>query len=149
MKIFFTKKEYRLLIDMISLSDWVMNSHHLASEKINADYDVLYQKVLSYAKEMQAEDIVEYAKNLDGYFPTSKHEENLHDKYIEPYEQDVFWEQLIDCLAQRDFLKKVGAEKFKSMDWIERASATDEIEQEYSMEFENNGITNLVLQKDT
>ena len=38
MKIHFTKKEYRLLLDMLYIADWVMNSHQLINERSHKEH---------------------------------------------------------------------------------------------------------------
>jgi hypothetical protein len=44
MKIHFTKKEFRLLIDMISIAEWVMNSHKTGENPKSEPYEKLDQK---------------------------------------------------------------------------------------------------------
>jgi hypothetical protein len=50
MKINFTKKEYRLLLDMVEIAEWVLNAHKSDPSDEIKKYSDLYQKILSYAK---------------------------------------------------------------------------------------------------
>ena len=145
MKIFFTKKEYRLLLDMISLSDWMMHSNIIASDKVNPDHVLLYQKLLSYSKEMQADDIVEFEEQSGEYYNTHKYDEALHEKYIDPYDEYVFWEELMTELGDRDFLKKFGQDRIKSMSQRERFILSERVRDKYIDEFNEYGIENIII----
>jgi len=50
MKINITKSEYRLLLDVLSISDWVMNSHKIGKNPKSEPYKELEQKFMSFAK---------------------------------------------------------------------------------------------------
>jgi L-rhamnose mutarotase len=143
MKINFTNKEYRLLLDMVEIAEWVLNAHKTASSDEIKKYSDLYQKILSYAKDMGFENLIIYDKNLDGYFATSEYEESEHMRYIEEFEDDVFWDALPHRLAVRDLVKEVGEKKYEEMEFVERATKLLELESIYYKELEENGIDNL------
>ena len=143
MKINYTKKEYRLLLDMVEIAEWVLNAHKTASSDEIKKYSDLYQKILSYAKDMGYENLINYDKNLDGYYATFEYEESVHMRYIEEFEDDVFWDALPHRLAMRDLVKQVGEKKYTEMEFEERATKLVEIESIYSKELEDNGIENL------
>jgi hypothetical protein len=143
MKINYTKKEYRLLLDMVEIAEWVLNAHKPdPSDEINI-YSELYQKILSHAKEMGFENLITYDKDLGGYFATAEYEESEHMRYIEEFEDDVFWDALPHRLAERDLIKEVGEKKYEEMEFVERASKLVEIEYFYYKELEDNGIDNF------
>ena len=143
MKINFTNKEYRLLLDMVEIAEWVLNAHKTASSDEIKKYSDLYQKILSYAKDMGFENLIIYDKNLDGYFATSEYEESEHMRYIEEFEDDVFWDALPHRLAVRDLVKEVGEKKYEEMEFVERATKLVGLESIYYKELEENGIDNL------
>jgi L-rhamnose mutarotase len=143
MKINFTKNEYRLLLDMVEIAEWVLNAHKTASSDEIKKYSDLYQKILSYAKDMGFENLIIYDKNLDGYFATSEYEESEHMRYIEEFEDDVFWDALPHRLAVRDLVKEVGEKKYEEMEFVKRATKLVELESIYYKELEENGIDNL------
>jgi len=143
MKINFTKKEYRLLLDMVEMADWVLNAHKTASSDEIKKYSDLYQKILSYAKDMGFENLIVYEKDLDRYLATAEYEESAHMRYIEEFEDDVFWDALPLRLAERDLIKEVGEKKYEEMEFVERASKLVELESHYYKELEDNGIDNF------
>ena len=143
MKINFTKKEYRLLLDMVEMAEWVLNAHRSNPSDQIKKYSDLYQKILSYAKEMGFENLITYDKNLGGYYATFEYEESEHMAYIEEFEDDVFWDALPLRLAERDLIKEVGEKKYEEMEFVERASKLVELEFHYYKELEDNGIDNF------
>jgi len=143
MKINFTKKEYRLLLDMVEIAEWVLNAHRSNPSDEITKYSEIYKKILSYAKEMGFDNLITYDKDLGGYYATFEYEESEHMKYIEEFEDDVFWDALPHRLAKRDLVKQVGEKKYMEMEFVERASKLVEIESIYYKELEDNGIDNL------
>lgn len=141
MKINFTKKEYRALLDMLYLSDWVMHSH--TTELKPNDYQALRKKLLSFYKEMDAEDITEYCKETADYYESRDYEERIHQKFIEPYEEECFWDTLTDRLAERDVIRALGMAAFAALEGMERIKKLDEIAQHYANEFEQHGLEHV------
>ncbi|WP_133130517.1 hypothetical protein [Legionella yabuuchiae] len=145
MKINFTKKEYRALLDMISISDWVMNAHDDVGGHEDCQHSKLREKIMSLYKEFDAEDLVEYAPELDKHFESRDLEERMMENFIDPYESECFWDELIMRLAERDAIESVGVEKFKSLEPIERIELVSEKKSRYENEFEKYGVQNLGL----
>jgi len=63
MKINFTKKEYRSLIDLLDIANWVINAHRTGIGEEPKEYADLIQKIYSFSKEMGCEDIIEFNKS--------------------------------------------------------------------------------------
>lgn len=146
MKIHFTKKEYRSLLDLISIAEWVMNSHKMGDEPRSEPYEQIEQKILSFAKDFGFENLISYDKNLDKYYQTREYEDaESFMPFIDEFEEESFWDKLCTRLAQRDLLQKLGLETIKEMDIIERLTKEDEIAVEYDKEFIENGLRNLTL----
>ena len=143
MKINIKKNEYRLLLDMVEIAEWVLNSHRTDSSDEIKQYSELYQKILSHAKEMGFENLITYDESLDGYYATAEYEESEHMRYIEEFEDDVFWEALPHRLAVRDLMEQIGEEGYTDMEFEERMSKLVELEAFYYVELEDNGIDNL------
>jgi hypothetical protein len=143
MKINFTQNEYRLLLDMVEIAEWVLNSQRTDPSDEIKKYLGLYQKILSHAKEMGFENLITYDKSLGGYFATAEYEESEHMRYIEEFEDDVFWEALPHRLAVRDLVKQVGEKGYTEMEFEERAAKLVELASYYYKELEENGIANL------
>jgi len=144
MKINFTKKEYRVLLDMITISDWVINAHD-EGEHDDSEHSKLREKLLSLYKEFDAEDLVEYAPELGLHFEQRKLEERMFANFIDPYESECFWNELITRLSERDAIESVGADKFRTLEPIERIELVSEYQSRYEKEFEKHGVDNLFL----
>lgn len=144
MKINFTKKEYRVLLEMLYISDWVISSHVTEIDP-NKDHGALRKKILSHYKEMGAADIVEYNKDHDEYYEMVDLEDHMQEEFLDPYNYSFFWDELIDSLARRDFIKEVGSVKYSQMEPLERATGTDKYKSLYANNFEEFGLKNLHL----
>ncbi len=144
MKISINKKEYRLLIDLLYMSDWMLNAHKEGPEIEGDPYNTLRKKLLSYYKEMGAEDIIEYSKEFDNYFELRGYDEMIHGRFIDPYEANVFWDELIHQLGERDVIDAVGGRVFyQDLSIEERISKVSEAKERYSNEFELHGLDYL------
>jgi hypothetical protein len=145
MKIHVTKKEYRLLVDMLYLSDWIMHSHCIGDEQRHHEYEKLRKSILSHYKEMGAEDIIEYSKENDAYYETRDYDDYIHEKFINAYNEEIFWEGLIDKLIMRDLIKEIGVEKYNTMEEMERFKKISEVEERYANEFTSHGLENVKI----
>ncbi|KTD59579.1 hypothetical protein Lsan_2170 [Legionella santicrucis] len=144
MKINITKKEYRTLLDMLYIADWVLHSYTIKETKQN-EYEALKQKFLSYFKEMEADDLIEFSPEFDEYFEKTQYEELINEKFIEPYEKKLFWDELIQRLSERDVIHAMGVEQYRKMDPMERMRKVEEIKAQYANEFEKHGVKHLKL----
>jgi len=79
----YTKKEYRLLVDMVEVAEWVLNAERSNPSDEIKKYSEIYQKILSYAKDMGFENLITYDENSGGYYATFEYEESEHMRYIE------------------------------------------------------------------
>jgi hypothetical protein len=139
MKINFTKKEYRLLVTMIEISDWIMHAHPDADQPGTREYRTLRNKILSYFKEMGMEDC--YTKVGDEYYETAEYEEDSEQmQFIEEYSQETFWDQLVTQLVDRDYEQKFGNDEVEFETRIERIT---DIEEMYANEINEHGLLNL------
>jgi hypothetical protein len=144
MKINFTKSEYRLLIEIVEIAEWVLHSHRTQEPEGTKKYSILIQKILSYAKEMGFEDLIAYDSQLGGYYATKQFEdESDHMGYIDEFEDDVFWDALAHRLAVRDLVTQVGKAEYENMEFSERASKLLELAGWYNEEFIENGLVNV------
>jgi len=148
MKINFSKEEYRLLLEIVYLSDWMMCAHIERVEHPHKKHQVLRKKILSYFKEMDAEDIVEYSKEHDEYYEFSDLEDELNEKFIDPYNYAFFWDELIDSLARRDFINSVGVKKYQTMEFVERGMGVEKMKERYANEFQEHGLGNLKIHRE-
>ncbi len=126
------------------MSDWVLHAHSVGKMEETEEYSELIQRILSYAKEMGHSSLVEYDKSLGSYFPTREMEEDSESrKYIEEFEKNCFWEELIARLTDQDALKKSGKSSLAEMELNERFALLSEAEGKWATEFETHGLTRL------
>jgi hypothetical protein len=146
MKIKISKNEYRLMLDVFAIAEWVMNSFKVDKDSEAKPYNKLEQKIMSYAEDFGCGNLVSYDSKLEEFFPTREFEERgAYSKFIEQFEDDVFWEELGQRLALRDLINDQGLETVRNMDPVSRLKAQDEIADRYHQEFYDNGIENLFL----
>jgi len=145
MKINITKKEYRLLIDMLYLADWMMNSNIIGDDQKHSQHEKLRKKFLSYYKEMEAEDIIEYCNKLNDYYEVQNYDEYLHEIFIDSYDDETFWAELISRLSKRDAIKEIGIEKLTKMKDLDRAMKIGEFREKYENEFEQHGLKHVKI----
>ncbi len=143
MKINFTKKEYSLLLDMLYLSDWMI--HAFEEGMSNNDYKTLRKKILSHYKEMSAENKIEYSSEFGDYYELDSYDTEMHEKFISPYENNFFWDELIDRLGRRDFIDAIGIDAYEALPPIERAEGSYKEQNKYRKAFEESGLQNLKM----
>lgn len=130
MTIELTDLEYRRLLDLVYVGNWVLNSARGADRF--ADYDYMESKLFSYAPKCGMRSLVQL--NHGFVRPSKAYQEGGIHEAICDYEDAVFFEILAEELARRD----LGI--YGIPDDI--SPLTGRIE-EYLQEFEANGIENL------
>ena len=143
MKINFTKKQFRILLDLIYAGDYMINGIRVGDEIIK-EYEDIQQYVSSFAKAFGYEDLVEFDKEYNMYFETRKYEESgIHD-LISEYDTEVFWDELSLNLAKRDVVR--DNKEIDKMSQEERMSLIWEREEDYNEEFYENGLSNVKVE---
>ncbi|MGF1545893.1 MAG: hypothetical protein ACFCUG_01035 [Thiotrichales bacterium] len=143
MKISLTSQEYRLLLDLLFMSDWVMHAHDVEDGPETAPHRMLAQKLYSYAVEAGCANLVEADKVSNEYFPTREFEEHSPAQVLlDRYNEDTFWDELIERLTERDLAdESEDGELNHSPEEYFRISAP--IRELYEEEFGRNGIERL------
>jgi hypothetical protein len=148
MKIELTNKEYRVLLDVLHIADWVLHAHKMEEGPETEKYRSLEQKFLSYAEKMGFANLVEYDPEMKEYFPTREYDEtNEVMEAIVEYDNETFWEELIERLAMRDLIVQDGKEKVMAMDDEERLAKTEKLREKYAVEFEQQGISRIIIKE--
>ena len=146
MKINFTKKEYATLIEMIDIANWVISANKIEKGPIEKPYEDLEAKLFTLAREFDCADKVEFSKELNGYYPTRYFEmESPHRKFIDDYNEETFWNELIDKLATRDAIAEVGEEEYWNLEPIQRFEVLGKYEKKWADEFAENGLENIAV----
>lgn len=148
MKIDITKKEYRTLLDVFHLADWVLHAYKTEEDPETEAYRALEQKILALAAEMGFEPLVAYDAETGKYFPTREYEDqSLVMDAIVDYDNESFWDELTERLAYRDLIVQEGKDKVLGMDFEERFAKTEALREKYSDEFYRNGLSRVVIKE--
>ncbi len=145
MKLHLTKKEYRALLDLIAVGDWVLHSHTVQDKDCSVTHRAVMKKIFSYSSEMQCEDLVEYDQKTDECYETCAYEEVIQEVFIQPYNDETFWEELADRLAMRDAVREIGEDNLKTMEPLERVKLLGDKTDTYENEFEEHGLEYLTI----
>ena len=135
MNIELTTKEFRRLLDMVYIGNWVLNSTR--GEDRFADYDDIQEKLFGYCAKLGLKEL--YTTWYGHVFPSKAFEEGGIHEAIADYEDAVFYDILAEELARRD----MTLEHTDPDDVTELTNRMDE----YFTEFEQNGIDNLTIEK--
>ena len=131
MQIELTEKEFRRLLDMVYIGNWILNS--CREDDRFEDYDHLEEKLFSLCPEHGMRTLVQRWRGHN--YPSRAFEEGGIHEAIADYEDAVFYDILAEELARRD----MASEQISQED-AEELSARME---EYFTEFEKNGIDNV------
>ncbi len=134
MNIELTDKEFRRLLDLIYIGNWILNSTR--GEDRFEDYDLLQEKFFAMCSKNGMRPLVE--TYMGHYFPSKAYEEGGIHEAIADYEDAVFFDILAEELARRDMLE----ENLSQDDLGELTARMDD----YMDEFERNGIDNLSIE---
>ena len=132
MNIELTGREFRLLLDMVYIGNWILNSTR-GIDRIR-EYDDLESKVFAQcAKDPKLHPL--FAIHDREVLPSALFESGGIHEAIADYEDTVFFEILAEELARKDMdFAPINAENF-----AELAVRIDE----YIAEFEQNGVENI------
>ena len=131
MNIELTEKEFRRLLDMVYIGNWILNA--CREEDRFEDYDDLEEKLFSLCPEHGMAALCERWEGR--IYPSRAFEEGGIHEAIADYEDAVFYDILAEELARRD----MNDEQISQND----AEALAERMEEYFDEFEENGIDNV------
>ena len=134
MNVELTEKEFRRLLDMVYIGNWVLNS--CRDDDRFEDNDLLEEKLFSLCPEHGMRTLVQRWRGHS--YPSRAFEEGGIHEAIADYEDAVFYDILAEELARRD----MDAEQLPQSDTEELARRIDE----YYEEFEKNGIDNVKVE---
>ena len=135
MNIELSDKEFRRLLDMVYIGNWILNSTR-GEDRIK-DYDDLESKIFAHCVKTGMFSLFEVVN--DEVLPSGEFSEGGIHEAIMDYEDRVFYEILAEELARRDM-------NFEPINADNMAELTERID-EYIEEFEENGVNNISLDK--
>lgn len=135
MNIELTDKEFRRLLDMVYIGNWILNS--IRGNDRFADYDHVQSKLFAQCAKNGMHSLYEIKE--DHVSPSSAFEDGGIHEAILDYEDTVFFEILAEELTRRD----MGFEPVTADNYNEFNQRIDD----YMNEFRQNGIENISLDK--
>ena len=144
MSISMTPEQYKTLLLMTYLGNWMINSHQVETDKT---FDTVASHVYSYAESFGLASLVELDGDNGQYYPTRELEE-LAAKHMDAYDNETFWAELIERLSERDLVAKHGQTASENMTIEERFTNLEEFETRYDEEFETRGVERLTIKGD-
>lgn len=135
MKIDLTPKEFRLLLDMVYIGNWVLNSTR--GDDRFQEYDNLESKLFALCRNTPLASLVERWQDTE--VPSRAYMEGGIHEAIAYYEDNVFYEILAEELSRRD----MDYPDITEENYDEIMSRMDD----YMDEFENSGVDHLVLEE--
>ena len=140
MNIPFTETQYRALLKTVFLGEWVANAQK--SDREDREIRGIEQYIYSYAGAFGADDWV--ARDGELYHATRSLDEVVL-PMVDEYDDEEFWDTLIEMLAERDLALEHGAGGVRKLDPQEYADQMDERASVYEEEFEEFGIGRLQI----
>lgn len=134
MNIELTEKEYRRLLDLVYVGNWILNSTR-ENDRFE-DYDFLQEKLFAICPKVGMSSLAE--SWMGHVFPSRAYEEGGIHEAIADYEDAVFFDILAEELARRD----MSSEHVSQDDADELAARMDD----YMSEFELHGVDNLTVE---
>lgn len=147
-KIEFSKEEYRRLLELLTVSGFVLNAYSEDETDEDREEFNLIQKVLKHAKAAGCDDMVEPDESgkylaLSNRFDDS----STVPERIEQFEETVFWGQLMSQLSSRDMVNALGEEKLEKLSDEEQVETQQSYSSVYEEEFTNHGLSRLFIRE--
>ena len=135
MNIELSELEFRRLLDMAYIGNWILNSTRGADRF--TDYDNVESHLFSYCPSCGMSALADFSAGVAR--PSADYESGGIHEAIADYEDSVFFEILAEELARRDMdFEPISPDNLNEL--------TNRID-EYIEEFEQNGIDNISLDK--
>ena len=131
MTIDLTEKEFRRLLDLVYIGNWILNSAR--GEDRFEDYDLVQEKLFALCAGQGMPSLIQ---RWSGHiFPSRAYEDGGIHEAIADYEDAVFFDILAEELARRD----LGLEDSEPEDYTELTARMDQ----YLDEFDRSGLSSV------
>ena len=146
MKIDLTKKQFESLLKLCYIGNWMANAQRTGAkdDPMVQEYEDIYEHIQSLAPKFGLNKLVQWDEECKRYFATADFEE-AEDTHglIDEYDENSFWDDLIERLADRDFDKAYLEKERKSMSFEEFYTKRQPFEDKWSKEIYKHGVTKL------
>jgi hypothetical protein len=145
-KLDLTRAEYLTLLTAMQLADWVLHAHQVEEPDETQPFRELEQKVFSLAGEFGCEHLVEYAEEDGRFYASAEFDETGPAmELIEQFENESFWNELLERLVERDLLRQLGEKTVEGLDPEEREIREEPYRRLYGDEFAMHGVDRLEI----
>lgn len=128
------------LLELVYLGEWMRQAH--STDTYNVELENLEQELYAVAYNEGLDECAEFDKKLGGYVP-SEELEAVCDEYIEQYDEQTFWEELIIRMAH----KKLESEGALTPGTKEYETTQQKYIAEFEKEFKEHGLSRVAIVK--
>lgn len=142
----FTDEELLTLAEMLTLACWsTFWNNKPGSDDGVARYDALLDKVLERLQHNGQGNEVEQDPDRPQQLRLRRDREDksFHAQCYDEMRNQLFWEELVVRLAERELTRKIGETKFNTLNEDERTRRLEPISKRLWSEFTDKGISNL------
>jgi len=144
MTLTFDNAQFENLMKLAYLGNWIINANRT---EIFEEYEQVLQIILSHAAEAGFAASVERDEGSNEYYPSGEFEDYLQ-SFVGEYDEENFWDELVERLAERDIEEKYDTAKIEAMPATSRIELWEKFEERYLAEFEKNGLSRLRIAAD-
>ena len=148
-KIELAKDQFEALLKLVYLGNWLANAQRDGSKENPhlEEYKAIENYIFSFAKQFGLDEYVDDEEAASGkFYPTRMFEEETDvQKLIEEYDDETFWDELINSLGDRDFFKQYSKDEIQKMSQEERFEKLYKFIDKWADEINNHGIERLKI----
>jgi hypothetical protein len=152
MKFEFTEKEYRTLVDILTLSGMILDAYGRGEDSSRKGCFELEQKIYSYFEDVGSRDLIMRDPSTGQYVRKwSIDRSETIVKILDEYVDASFWEELIVRMAERDMLADLelqGKDQSK-LTLEERETLLRKYGDRYDREFRSNGLKSIISRSES
>ncbi|MEA3306596.1 MAG: hypothetical protein U9Q34_02300 [Elusimicrobiota bacterium] len=143
-KVKFKEKDYLKLMELVYCGNWIISATKERDSRIKK-YEEIEDKIFSQAP-ADFQNLIDYDKELKQYFPSGEFEEKM-EEFIDEYNDDTFWEELILRLGRRDIALKYKDREKEFMKLLREDLWKENYKEgeKYSEEFGKYGVERLKI----
>lgn len=146
MKLDLTRAEYLTLLTAMQLADWVLHAHQTEESDETQPFRALEQKVFALAGDFDCKHLVEYVEEEGRFYASAEFDETGPAmEFIEEFENESFWNELLERLVERDLLRQLGEKTVEGLDPEEREIREEPYRRVYGDEFATHGVDRLEI----
>ena len=141
----FTDEELSTLSEMLTLACWATFwNHKPGADEGVARYDDMLDKILTRLQHNgQGAEVQMDPERQRLRLRKDKEEGSFYAQSFDEMRNEIFWEELVARMAEREVTKKHGPQYLDSLNDAERKNVLEPIGKRFWEEFSRNGIGNL------